>query len=493
MTRFLKTYRIVLWIVLLALIVPLLLACIYNRPMADDLYYLKENKKAEPQLHSALDVIACAASRAHEMWTTISGTFGAFFLLSLIWYVFKETLPHFYLAATLVVLLGACFQVARCLRCARKDLPRAATDCLALLTGIMLVAMMPSAFEGFFWIAGTTYTLGFAIMVYLFGSLLYRCLQNKKPSLMDGIYLFFMCLAFFLLGGGDHLSATSALVLYGFFALWVLVSGKPKRYLLPFAFLLAGYLLCVFAPGNAVRQEGLGEHVPLLTALAMSFIQAIRFVFWDSRYWAFLVLCLPAVIEVAARFSCSFKHVVITLLASLAVLASCFFPTTYAGYTASPRHINFCFLMLCPLLIANLTVFVSYGLHALPGLKAADGATGRLHLPAGQAAALMGVALVSLGILSMPGLELSPLRLHCVVPSVRAVSNLLDGQLRTYAEEYDDIVALLKASPNELVIAPCPYNDLLGTPDLIGDPLAWKNADFAAYYGGGENSMLSCY
>ena len=492
MTRFFKVYRIILWVAILALILPLIVAGFYNRPTADDLYFLKGIRNAAPHIHSILDVFQDAAKRAYDQWSTITGTFSIFFIYSLLWHAFKETLPYFSLLFIMFGLVYACFQAARCARCMCKDLPRAAADCLALLLGCMLVLMMPNAYEGFFWISGAVYTIAYAATFCAFCSIFRKCLlQQKKAAVSDAFYLPLMCVAFFLIGGGDYLNSTSALVLYGFLSIWVLASGKPKRYLLPFVFLLAGYILCIMAPGNSVRQNVIGAQTPVPLALVTSFLHAFRFVFSNLRWWVFLALCLPAVVEVAKHASCSFKQLIVVLFASFALLASCFFPNIFTRYTVEARHTNRFFMMLCPLLLLNATVFASYVLTALRRGNGFEGTAARLPLPAPQVATLLSIVFIVFMMLST-NLTFSPFRFNCSIPSVKAVSYFRDGQLQTYAQEYDDIVTLLKENPGQLVVAPCPHNALLGTPDLCGDPLSWKNADFAEYYGS-TGSQVSCY
>lgn len=488
MVRWLKGYKIILWVVLALVTIPLLLASMYCRPVADDLDALVFLDKNAASTRTVFDAIKLAINRAAESWNTITGTFGSSIIYALFWYFFGESLVHVAPIALLLVLILSCFLAARCLKTVKNDISSDAVACIALLLAIMSMLLMPSASDGFYWVTGASYVLSYSVAVCLFSSLFRRCWLEKKASVWDGLYLLAMCVAFFMMGGGDHLNATFAVTLYGFFTLAMLLCRKPKRYLLPFLFLIAGYLLAVLAPGNTIRQGIVGSSTPIPTALVLSFFKALQFAFSDARYYVFLALFLPLAIEVSATLSVSPKQALCTALASFALLAATIFPMVMTNVIPVGRHNNRFFVELCMLLPLNLVTGVSC-LRQRFTPNAAEAPSPRSASVKRTLA--MCVVAVSFCVLCLPNIQTAPLRLNCNVPSVKAVSYLRDGQLRRYAGVFDEIAAELESNPNQrLIVSTVPWNYLLGSTGISEDSEYFANQVFAHYFGGPDSVIV---
>lgn len=486
MTRFFKRYKVLLWIVLGAVVVPLFIAAFYNRPTADDISNLCDLKAIDQSAGYWAGAFQAAVNRMVTYWQTVNGPFITMFVYAILWAVFQNALPAIYPCFLLLLIIFTCFRLAHCLRVARPEVSRDAVCCLALLLAIMMLVLLPSSYDGLYWVTGSVYVFGLMASLCGFASVFCGCWQAEKSSWRDGFHVGFLCLFFFCIGGGDHLNATSSVVLYALLALWILGGKKRKIYLLPFVFLLAGYLMAVLAPGNSARQEVIGRvSAPILSTGFLSLTKAIQFIFSDIRCFVFLALCLPVAMALAPLFPFSGRHVAAAALASVALLAASIFPLLYVNYSIAPRHTVKFFMTLCPLLFLNLIVITgAIARRATGGEKALDAS----YSPR-SAAATLAVAAVTLAILCVPDLQLSPLRLNCPVPSVKAVSNLRDGQLERYAADYDAIVDKLRDG-GDVRIATCPSNSLLGSPDLSWLPDYWVNELFAQCYGD-ENTTIA--
>ncbi len=484
MSRFLKTYKLVLWIVLALVVLPLLVTALYNRPTSDDISFARSMQESLPSNPTVFDIVGNAANIAANGWRASTGTFSCIFLYSVLWALLPNVWQMIYPFVLTLALLAAAFEAVRCLRAVRPALSRDAGACLALLSVLLFLLLMPDPYQGFFWYSGSNYIFSAALGVCVFSRLFRRCRAGARATVSEWFVLAGYCLLFFLFGGGDHINGTMFIVLYGFFALYALKNRKPIRYLLPLIFLIGGYLLAVLAPGNGVRAATHGEASSLLSAFLLSFVKAFQFAFRDARYWVFLVLCVPAAYAAGGSFSA--RHAALTGLASLSLMAACFFPLLWSGAYIAPRHTDRYFYLLCLLLPLNLTVWLGYLRQAHQGGQAPDA----LCLPAKQLWAWLAVATVALGLISVPNLTLSPLRLNCTVAPVNAAISLARGDTQRYAADYDALTAALRARPGEaLIIQSCPSSALLGSPQLTDNPSDWRNQDFAAYYGGEGSSV----
>lgn len=79
---------------------------------------------------------------------------------------------------------------------------------------------------------------------------------------------------------------------------------------------------------------------------------------------------------------------------------------------------------------------------------------------------------------------LNPFKMQSDIPSIKAVSNLRDGQLKAYAEEYDRIVAQAESMPGQdITILTAPSNPLFYSMQIRADAEYWQNVGFSRYFG----------
>lgn len=483
MQRFFRIYRIVLVVALILMLIPIIAAAGYTRPVMDDLCAPLEAAKAWRETGSVIQTVVAGVKSAVDYYMNVSGIFAYMLLAALPVSVFDPKLMGIEVLLTVGIYLLGMWCLARCLKTVCKGISSAAVACAWLLLCLMGLLLMPSYCESIFWYAGAAnYTWGVALELAVFSALLLWCCKGGV-----GIGRLALCsVGAFLLGGMNWMTATSSLVVAGAFAVAICWKRRPKRLLIPLLCLAAGYVVTVLAPGNAVRQEAMNYHVSLPEAFFFSFLDSFTYLFSDARPFLFTVLMIPVFLEVYRKTDFQYKNVLWLPALSMCILAATRFPVEYQASYWAARHMNTCFMTLCVLLPIN--VFWCLGWL----LKRCNVRLDRTHVGSGRGAAVaLACAVALIGVLSVPDLSLSPLRLRCTLQPVRLVSHLLDGQIAQFARTYDETAAYVQAHPGEDIIVDAAILEEMMTPytQITEDATNWSNTSFCEYYG--ENCTIA--
>ncbi len=284
-------------------------------------------------------------------------------------------------------------------------------------------------------------------------------------------------MGFFCLGGTSWMIPTGSVVCYAALSLYIILRKKPKRLLIPFVFLLGGFVTALVGPGNAIRETAMGATPTLPIAFIDSFLRAIRFAFGDARYLLFMLLLLPVFWEMYRHCDWQFKYALWVPALSICILAATFFPMVYKSSYWCARHTNACFTVLAVLLPVNL--FYGFGwLMRRLGARAGGAVLKGRGLVAGAVAAMLMV-----GMLSVPNLQFSPLQFSCTLQPASLVMNLVSGEAREYAQWYDRVTAdFVKHAGEDYVLREMKVNEFLCPEPLISGNIEW-NIGFSQYYG----------
>lgn len=494
LNRFMKRYEIILWVALGCTLVPLMLAAVYNRPVIDDLCQPYDAMMAVQNGGTLWDALGIAWQRMIGTYFASCGTYLTMFLSYISPMIYDYRAAYIHPVFFMLLMVAACFRAAYCARAFAPDAPKSALNAAALLMSVLLLTLLPSAMDGYYWYSGAVnYTFTFALSVLLFSGLFAMGAKNAAPSPRVWTRLALYCVGFFLLGGANFLTAAVSAVLYGYYVLYLLVCKKPKRFALPFLFLAAGFCISVLAPGNFQRQATVTEAYPVVFAFLRSFFEAYQMIFQDARLWLFVLLFAPPLYLIVRRLPLGYQHWYLLPLASLTLLAASVIPTMYAyGSVGAERHLNVCFYVLAFLLIINLGYFIGLArrllLTRLTLRQGVPEATLRAQrrLPwiyvTVVAALFAGVALRNTDFRPYSAQKIV---FNCDLPAVKAVSGLRDGQLKAYADGYDRLVRAVRENPDgNVVVEESPTTFLLARVVITDNPDDWYNLNFARYYGG---------
>ncbi len=485
MENFLKKYRMVLLIALVLIVVPLIIAGFYNRPSADDLCQPLEARRA---LLSGGGLFAALQASFKSMIDLYRGWNGTYFNLlfacispmigstKLAWIhpiVFMGMIP-----LCLSVLLSTLRQILH--------FSKVASTCCVLLLSCLFLLLMPSISEGIFWYTGgISYAFMFCYSVLLCAGLLSWVFISKAPKKRN-ILLVFLCIGLFLLGGTNFSTSTITIVLLGYLTLYVLFFRKDRRaILLPFLCLLAGYGLAVLAPGNTNRfiAENF-ERYTLPVAFFYTFRDTLSFIFRDMRFYIFLLLFLPIAVAIVQQTNVEYRHPLLALLLSFLVVAAGFMPPVYAEHFVGPyRLLNIQFFITCFFYVFNLVYLTGFILRRLQQRGLQLSTDNGLGSQRSWIVYTVVVCLLFTGTLFSHA-TLEPFKMQSDIPSIKAASNLLDGQLKTYAEEYDQLVAIAESMPGQdITTSRVPSNPLFKSMDIKPEADYWENVSFSKYFG----------
>ena len=151
-------------------VLPLLVAAFYNHPCNDDFTFGLLTKAAWERTHSLWEVLKAAIEQARITWHDWQGTWAAIVIFALQPAVFGEG----WYAASTFLLLGALISSVFCffhtlLRRLPRPEARASRDLVNLIAGavcLVLIEMIPSPAQGFYWWNGASYyVLFFSLML----------------------------------------------------------------------------------------------------------------------------------------------------------------------------------------------------------------------------------------------------------------------------------------------------------------------------------------
>lgn len=482
--RFTKGLKWALWAALAAVMAPLMLAAFYNRPSADDYVSLKTISDVMAQGGGVWALLKNAFHLLTDNYLHWSGMFTTMFLGG----ITQIPMAADYRAAwvhPIAIMLLLAFACVRLGACAGKllKLSKDAGRCAGLMLGVTVFLLTDGVSEGYYWHSGAVvYTGLFSLCMLLFAGLLsWYTDAPEKLNARQGLRLGLYCLGFLAVSGGNFGTSTLSIVLYGYLILYMLVKKDRRRYLmLPFLFLLGGYLAATFAPGNAVRQE-LVNKPGIIDAFFATFREAVLFLGREPKLYLLALLFLPIGWTMAQKAQCTFKRPWLVLIGSYLALAGNIFPAEFSMGTIGPwRMMNTHFFLLCILLFVNIVYLMGWAQrrYALGDKSAKAFAAKWLCIYYAAATLLFG--------LSACDLELRNGRLsfNCWLPPVKAASFLRDGTLAEYAETYDAIVEDAKAHPGQvLTIRDVPHVFLFHDAFGRDADTAWVNDAFCLYFG----------
>lgn len=467
-------------IVLLALFLPLIISGFYNRPIGDDLIQPYAAAVAWRETGSVFQTLLASLKETIRIWNDRSGIFTSMFVSVFAPYAFDYSCGFIHPILLSLLLVWACYRFAKCLHLISKEIPTSYIWLITVVLSIMLQTTMPSLQECYYWYSGAiNYTCFFSLSLLLFACLVQSVGQSGACTTKNVFELMAYCVSFFLLGGTNWMTPTYSIVIYGLIALWIIYRNKPKRYLVPFLFLLAGFVLAVAAPGNANRQSVIGEKLPLWKTFFLSFRYAISFCIKNGRYYLISLLLLPVFLRLS-RFMPKLPGIMLLVpVLSICILAAAYFPLIYSSYSVFARHETMVFFLFSVLLVINEALLMFWIAQRIPRLVAAGD---RFCLPA----VLACVAAVAVAVLSTHAttVRLNPLDIYSNYMPAKAAMHLMKGYTQNYAGSFDHLVDQIQNAQDGdlLIVDPSLQSPVLGKPDFLLDPDFYANRDFVKFF-----------
>lgn len=460
------------------MLVPMLVVARYNVPCADDYHYGASTYHTWQATHSLAAVLRAAGEKVAERYANWQGTYSAIFLMALQPAVFGNGFYALVPFLTLGMLAaGTCFF---CLSLFAKLLGASRWQALVLALVWLGIdtQLLPSAVQGFYWYNGAIfYTFFFGVQLFYFGLLARYLAMGHASRRRSAAFLTGLCALGLFLGGGNLVTAFGTLlVLVCVLCLLAIMKSRQWRaLLLPLAFLLAGFLVNVCAPGNSVRQQSMGGALPAPLAVLRAVQEAV--LQFDKNLTLpillALVFLLPVLWNAAANAHLSFRWPLLFFVFTFGLYAAQFCPTWYALKQAGPaRLLDIIFYSAFFWMAVNLFYFLGWLQRRL---WAENGA-----VPQGRYT--IGFVAVTAALLAV---SCFAMRDMLNFSSVQALNAVRTGQAQQYHAEFEARVEILEDTTQpDAVLQPYSVRPrVLYFDDATSDAADWRNGAIAYYYG----------
>ena len=460
------------------MLVPMLVVARYNVPCADDYHYGASTYHTWQATHSLAAVLRAAGEKVAERYANWQGTYSAIFLMALQPAVFGNGFYALVPFLTLGMLAaGTCFF---CLSLFAKLLGASRWQALVLALVWLGIdtQLLPSAVQGFYWYNGAIfYTFFFGVQLFYFGLLARYLAMGHASRRRSAAFLTGLCALGLFLGGGNLVTAFGTLlVLVCVLCLLAIMKSRQWRaLLLPLAFLLAGFLVNVCAPGNSVRQQSMGDPLPAPLAVLRAVQEAV--LQFDKNLTLpillALVFLLPVLWNAAANAHLSFRWPLLFFVFTFGLYAAQFCPTWYALKQAGPaRLLDIIFYSAFFWMAVNLFYFLGWLQRRL---WAENGA-----VPQGRYT--IGFVAVTAALLAV---SCFAMRDMLNFTSIQALNALRTGQAQQYHAEFEARVEILEDTTQpDAVLQPYSVRPrVLYFDDATSDAADWRNGAIAYYYG----------
>lgn len=460
------------------MLVPMLVVARYNVPCADDYHYGASTYHTWQATHSLAAVLRAAGEKVAERYANWQGTYSAIFLMALQPAVFGNGFYALVPFLTLGMLAaGTCFF---CLSLFAKLLGASRWQALVLALVWLDIdtQLLPSAVQGFYWYNGAIfYTFFFGVQLFYFGLVARYVAARHAARRRSAAFLTGLCALGLFLGGGNLVTAFGTLlVLVCVLCLLAIMKSRQWRaLLLPLAFLLAGFLVNVCAPGNSVRQQSMGDPLPAPLAVLRAVQEAV--LQFDKNLTLpillALVFLLPVLWNAAANAHLSFRWPLLFFVFTFGLYAAQFCPTWYALKQAGPaRLLDIIFYSAFFWMAVNLFYFLGWLQRRL---WAENGA-----VPQGRYT--IGFVAVTAALLAV---SCFAMRDMLNFTSIQALNALRTGQAQQYHAEFEARVEILEDTTQpDAVLQPYSVRPrVLYFDDATSDAADWRNGAIAYYYG----------
>ena len=537
-----KNWLTLLIIIFVLSLIPLYLVGLYDQPSADDYFYATETAKVWSETHSLTAVLGRALTLTGETYVARQGNFTALFLMFMTPALFSESFyavtPLILITSFVASMLFFFITVLRYWLGAGQRQSLAVALCVTF-TALQLT-LVPS--DSFYWYNGAIYyTFFFALMLVLF-ALVTLLLKHPSHSIRV-LSLVLSCLLCAVIGGGNFATSLFTVLilavlivfysvfhseryeakLHGANALVSLPSLTEirRRRLGLILILILGlitFFITVFAPGNAVRQAGVGEHSGLLKTFAFSFAYGAYAIAQSTSVPVLVlwILLIPLFYRMAKDSSYQFRYPGLVLLFTYGLFCAQGTPVFYAqGLRIPYRMMNIIGFAYYPFMAFNLIYLMGWIARRTedkPGILLSKIAHCYDRALPRNILLVSGIALYAVGCLGRIGVTESETTTGQAVfsgmpASVSAVYSLVSGDAAEYegqiltrdallreaaaAAAEDPSVGLVCESDNGIaewdievtVPALTVTPDPIFHSDITEDPTHWKNTHLEMFYG----------
>ncbi|MFI3212518.1 MAG: hypothetical protein R3Y24_04170 [Eubacteriales bacterium] len=361
-----RTASRIMIVVFIVSLLPLLLLARYCFPQADDYTFSARTHMAWISTGSLWEVLKTAILVVGDYYMKWQGTYFSIFLMTLQPGLFTEKLywivPFFMMSISSGSVLFFCKVILRdCLKISKEKY-----IILSVPIIFVMIQRMIDGMQAFYWYNGATHYMTVqSLLFFLMGILLQMVfVNNNKRIKRTGVLVIFLSIC---VGGGNYISAILAFVFYMAIIFLTIITKqwktvKGKFIISGFILFTAGFLCNALAPGNATRQDIIGEPVSPIKAVLVSIYFAVeKIIEWNEWLLILIILLLiPVMWKAVLKVEFHFPYPIIVIGYCFGMVAAMFAPNVYTGLEYGPgRCLNITYMTY--VLVLFFSVFYTVG------------------------------------------------------------------------------------------------------------------------------------
>ena len=346
-------------------LIPMAILGFFNHPVGDDYHYGYLAMMVRQENGSLFEIIKTAAVGTAEQFHIWQGTYSAMFLMHLPPQVWGDFWYKLYPAVLLTCFTGGFFYLMHGLLCTLYKSGRNVWILLSSLLVILFTQQVPLTGETFYWYNGSMYYTGFLACTFVFWGGVIKMLY--KPTVIKAVMLALLAL---FIAGGNYTSLLPTMIIlvlmllyYGYYCFMKKEPVKKSFLLLAIIFvsMLAGFMISVLAPGNALRQATSWKISPI-SAILKSIYHSARYCIYWNGIWSvlFVVFATPAMLKVIWKSERKFKVAPVVCGLIFGIYCSASTPTFYAQNNGGAARV-FCLVYYLMILAQAMIYFYALG------------------------------------------------------------------------------------------------------------------------------------
>lgn len=495
-----RIFYIVL-ILFIGSLIPVYGVGMYAHPSVDDYYYGVETAKVWSETGSFAEVIKASLDEMVRTYYDWQGNFSAIFLMRLQPGIFGE--DCYFLTSVILISSYVVCSVFFFYTMLRKFAEAGRYTAGIISMGITFVSMqltlVPS--DAFYWFNGSIYyTFFYCMMLLLFGLMAY--IPRGKGYLALLPVCTFIA---FAIGGsnfGTALFTVIILVLVSGACIYFYIKKKDMSLWTMIANViitiaaLAGLIISITAPGNAVRQLSVGQS----TGLVKTFIYTFAYGGYSladvlsAPCIVFFVMLTPVFYQLAKRTNYSFRYPLFVLVFTFGLYCSTGTPVFYAqGLRIPYRFMNIIYFSAYSFIGFNLLYFCGWISRKYGTSKVVIALEEFFENVKNDGKKLMWALCICLFVFLVTGVGLIEVNesedggagFSNMPLSMSAAYALISGDAAAYDAQLDARAQYLAATEEEHVELPplSVYPEPIFHTEITEDAAHWKNAHLALFYG----------
>lgn len=477
---------------------PLYLIARYAFPSADDFVHLGVTAKAWAQTNSITEVIAAAWENTLNRFWEWQGNF-SYILIDLQPASFGEQYYGLTTVITLTMLIIGMLFFTRVLLHGYMKASNSTCWIISLLMLFLAIQYMYEPVEGMYWHPGAFgYTFFYAIGLWMNGLLLKMI---KSTTVRRQILCFIPAVILAPIVGGSNYSTALVSAMLIFILICYTVMKKQRQntvfLMIVFFMLIVALMVSILAPGNALRQQTVGE-ASVIKGFITSVVYAVYSMANATTVPALLVwlFIAPLIYRLAKSSKQDFSHPLWATVLLFGLYAALGMPCFYAlGFAIPERNINLIYFSYYPVVLCAMYYLMGWFSHKFAEKESPLSIITLYEKRFGTVFTVFCLifALSCGGQMVVGKGEDGGLAFERMPAGMSAAYSMLTGEAQEYHAQMLERAEICRSAPGEDVVLPPLTAEpwVLTYLDITEDQTDWKNTAMAEYYGNASVRLQS--